>query len=550
MFEAVLNCDFELSYRRNRLTILRWCYGGWCAAMAGLLLITLANPNHAPFPHTMRPGQIAEISGWLLKLFAAQQFLVIFLLTPALAAGAITDEKTRGTLMLLLIATSRPGEIILGKFLSRAAQMNQLVLAAAPVLFLLGAFADVDLGEITILFATLLLTIFGMSALSLLVSVICRQTRDAMLLLYLLTGIATVCCALHALGMAPFVIFLDPITPLFGESLGEQLLRPLFLWGMLTLVCLTLSSLWVRPFYLRQLHATPRKPRVLSRSGQTNIGSNPVEWKERVVEGIAPLAVLRRLPRWVGVALVAFATMMSCCWILYSQLQPPSSGLVAACLVTSECLSEECVHFARYGFLVQGMSVALLASFLVAVRGSGAVTRERETQTIEQLLMTPLTAKEIVFGKWTGICVALLPYLVAYAVVALPMSSLAGIEAVYWTAICIVFAFVLCICICATALWCSASVRTTWRSLLETLLYGYVLGPLIFVSAVSGTTCLAFLVLLYSGWFYEVRESQSQSAVILASASIPAIGFLWFSRHLLVCAARQINHVDCGRPLP
>src|SRR5262245_66316966 len=67
----------------------------------------------------------------------------------------------------------------------------------------------------------------------------------------------------------------------------------------------------------------------------------------------------------------------------------------------------------------------LLASLLVGIRCSGAVSGEREKQTWEALLLTPLTSRQLIRGKLWGIMGASLIYVLAYAVPAL-LLSLAG----------------------------------------------------------------------------------------------------------------------------
>jgi ABC-type transport system involved in multi-copper enzyme maturation permease subunit len=51
---------------------------------------------------------------------------------------------------------------------------------------------------------------------------------------------------------------------------------------------------------------------------------------------------------------------------------------------------------------VSGTSVACLLAMGVAVRAAGSISLERERQTLDSLLMTPLENKAIVFGKWLG----------------------------------------------------------------------------------------------------------------------------------------------------
>src|SRR5262249_48306217 len=91
-----------------------------CSPTAG----TPAAPPPALRPPT--PADTARFASGLVSLILAQQFLLIALVTPAFAAGAITDEKTRGTLQSLLTAHLTPAAIVLGKLFARAVQVGVL----------------------------------------------------------------------------------------------------------------------------------------------------------------------------------------------------------------------------------------------------------------------------------------------------------------------------------------------------------------------------------------------------------------------------------------
>ena len=65
---------------------------------------------------------------------ADHKLLLLLLATPAYTAGAIPDEKTRGTLQYLLAADLTAWEILAGKLLGRIAQVALLALAALPLI--------------------------------------------------------------------------------------------------------------------------------------------------------------------------------------------------------------------------------------------------------------------------------------------------------------------------------------------------------------------------------------------------------------------------------
>src|SRR5262249_22122447 len=86
-------------------------------------------------------------------------------------------------------------------------------------------------------------------------------------------------------------------------------------------------------------------------------------------------------------------------------------------------------------FFVQSIIAMLLASLMVGIRTSGTVSGEREKQTWEALLLTPLTSRQIIAGKLWGIMGSSYLYVLAYAVPALALSALGGPLPFFWTSI-------------------------------------------------------------------------------------------------------------------
>src|SRR5437870_1753126 len=126
MLGPVFNAEMLRAGRRGRAHVLRWVYAGWLCLQLFYLSEQARNPLHCgpapPAPAAVAPG----FARHFLDLVLGQQFLLILLVTPAFVAGAITDEKTRGTLQSLLTAHVTPADIVLGKLAARCAQVGAL----------------------------------------------------------------------------------------------------------------------------------------------------------------------------------------------------------------------------------------------------------------------------------------------------------------------------------------------------------------------------------------------------------------------------------------
>jgi hypothetical protein len=225
---------------------------------------------------------------------------------------------------------------------------------------------------------------------------------------------------------------------------------------------------------------------------------DPILWKERQVEGLAPLNFLRRVPRWLGVVAVFALSTASSLAILADCLP---MGTTPA-MVWEMLLALDLDGLARVAagmapssgrFYTQGTVVVFVGSLLVGIRCSGAITGERERQTWEALLMTPLTTHQLVRNKLWGILGAALPYFVAYAVPALALSALGGPAALIATALSVAIALLALLYVAGAGLWCTSRALTSWRSLLGTLGFTYVGGFVL----VLATAFLAIFVWIF-----------------------------------------------------
>src|SRR5262249_18472537 len=111
--------------------------------------------------------------------FVVQQFVLLLLLTPAFVAGAITDEKSGGTLQHLLTTNLSTWEIVVGKLLGRLAQLGMLALAGLPLMCLIAPFTGFNIISLIALATFTLLVLVAVGSITMLASVWSRQTRDA-----------------------------------------------------------------------------------------------------------------------------------------------------------------------------------------------------------------------------------------------------------------------------------------------------------------------------------------------------------------------------------
>lgn len=464
MIRSILHLELLLGSRRGRLTAFRRLYAGWLIVQFFFLYLAYLSQARQTGP-SLFAGECIQQLIW-------QQLILVCLVTPAFVAGAITDEKSRGTLEFLLTADLTATDIVVGKLLGRMLQVLALTLVGLPLLAFVGPFADLDLGMVLALLGLTVGPAFALSAASLLASVWCRHTRDAVLSVYTLAiaGFVVVNAVGGVLDDLNPLHVLEPAWDRFDQprdagEVGRRLLLASLAWGTIGAICLVLAVLRLRAACVRQLEADGSKKTRFWWARLDAVWDNPLLWKERHVHGLAPLPWLRQLPTWLGIVVVFTATA------LHSQTLTGAED-----------------------FAMQALVVLLVASVLVGIRCSGAVTGERERQTWEALLLTPLLIRQLIDDKLRGIVGASYPYLAAYVVPAIVAAGRESLAALGWTLLGLPATLLAMHFVGAAGIWCSVRCKSSWRSLLGTLGIGYGIGSLLFVFAAPVITIAAFFL--------------------------------------------------------
>src|SRR5262245_61819667 len=127
--------------RQGRFAVFRWIYAAWL--LLQLLFMAFIHWIDCIFAPKQAECWAAFGTSYF-RLFVGQHFLLLVLATPLLAAGAITDEKVRGTLQYLLTASASPAEIIVGKLLARLFRALVLMLPGLPLFCFFGVYAGME----------------------------------------------------------------------------------------------------------------------------------------------------------------------------------------------------------------------------------------------------------------------------------------------------------------------------------------------------------------------------------------------------------------------
>jgi ABC-type transport system involved in multi-copper enzyme maturation permease subunit len=399
--------------------------------------------------HNIPPQSVAELATTYLWLFSIQHCLLLLLVTPALAAGSVSDEKARGTFTVLLTTPLTAGEIVVGKCLGQAAQVLVLSLPAFPLIAFLQALCGVSPVAALAWIIDSVIVAMLLAALSLIACVWARNTTTAVLTVYAV--LLAVIAGGWLLGFGDITQGLMLIDPMSDGHYGWS--RPITVMAALTAICLLLAAWRLRPACAAE--GAPHSPaRLWPWLDRPPVSNAPVRWKERYVGELGLLTFARKIPRWasVGVAL--------------------GLGLLAATFVPGDDML----------FLLHGVAMIGSVGLLVAVRSSGAICRERERQTWEGLLLTPLEPYDLIRGKLWGIVDSVTPYLVAYLLVGtLAWSISNGPRAALITALCWLACWPFLYFQAANGLYHSAQATSSWQAMVRALASG--MWALIFQAA-------------------------------------------------------------------
>jgi ABC-type transport system involved in multi-copper enzyme maturation permease subunit len=171
----VFNFELMATARRSRFYLIRAFY-------AAILFVILWGVHSA---WTSETG--GELPSKMVSWFAFSTFcgitigqeILVLVLTPALVAGVIADEKQRKTLHYLMASRLSSAEIVLGKLLVRMLYVTVLLGVSLPVLSLLVLLGGIDPLLVLLSCGATLSTGWFLASLSIWVSTIARRVREA-----------------------------------------------------------------------------------------------------------------------------------------------------------------------------------------------------------------------------------------------------------------------------------------------------------------------------------------------------------------------------------
>ncbi len=362
-------------------------------ALLAILSLVWVDASHVA--HISLQRRVAIIAGDILLGVSVTQLALVVLAAPALSAGAICVDRSRGTLAHLLVTELSSAEIVLGKLLARLLPVLAGLACTLPIVELVTLLGGVDPGAFLSSFVVAMgVAVLGCS-MATFFSLWVRRTFDALLVTYMCLGLWLVArLVLESLARLTGWLWLVPssaIDPLYMATAAY--LRPgglgidEHLWfsgvtGSISLFCIAVTTLALRRVCARDgakklWRGSPEAQRgniwrTLHRTLPwltPSLDGNPVVWREW--HRSRP-SRSRRMLMWLSISVVTSLNVFAILW------------------ADREIAS-----------IVNGAQVAIGLVVLSAMSAT-SLAEERTRGSLDLLLCTPLSTWQIVSGKWLG----------------------------------------------------------------------------------------------------------------------------------------------------
>ncbi|RMF39713.1 MAG: ABC transporter permease [Planctomycetota bacterium] len=317
----------------------------------------------------------------LVDFFFLGQYILASLMAPTFAAGAITGEKERKTYEMLLASPLRPWAIVVGKLVASLTHLIVLIVASLPIIMLALPLGGVSIYEVLAAYLWLVVSIILFGSIGLACSCWFRRTASSLVVSYLIILPLVILGALFWRGLessgnlrlqlATFVlppVYLG-VSGLLCSWTARRLLYPPDVGSEGNEVVdleeesrNAIGMIIQRDQFPDKLFAPPRRTSLMRDD------ANPVYDKEIHAELFSQGTLMLRLV--IQISMVLAIPLMAAFLFIWTQY---------------------CAWYISY---------VLVFNILVApVFSAGALTSERERQTLELLLTTTLQPMQIIWGK-------------------------------------------------------------------------------------------------------------------------------------------------------
>lgn len=319
--------------------------------------------------------------GRMFATLAIVQLYSIYLFMPAITSGAITHEKERNCLGLLLLTHLGPLKILLEKLLSRLIPMYTFLLLAMPVMAFTYMLGGVSTGQFWATLVLLAVTCIMVGSFSLACSAYCQSTVTAFVTTYVL-GVFFFTCLLPVNGFMS-TTGIQSVEVLIAASVAE--------------FCFAVVFLAVAKVFLVE-HAFMEPRDTLLEFFKVLDG---IFWDmNRVTGGIVLVNENTSLPKdralaWRETTKKSLGTVRYLFRIL-TMIEGPLVLILAF-------VAEERAYSTQGVAANLVFTLWIIAIAMISIKATSLVSSERTRQTLEVLLTIPMSGRDILLEKFHGV---------------------------------------------------------------------------------------------------------------------------------------------------
>lgn len=418
---AILGRELRASGRRRSTYVVR---GGYAALFAVVTMAAVGTmlPNFDEMTSAGRVLSMAYFGESLVMFVAWFQFVVVAMVAPAMTSSAICEEKQMGTLSALMTTPLRARQIVVGKLVARVYQVLVLVLISAPMLLAARVFGGVR-AEVVLAFTcvTLATALMG-GAMGLLFSMWHSRPAPAAIFALMTLGLFFI---------APSILYFAMMqTNLFGlggwlgitvadvnllAPMGYALSPPIALLALSNEGPQTLGYTWSVGTALDRIWVMSAIMQVVLAAGLVAIGSGVLR---RILAREAAGRTERPEPKTAEGKGRRRRRLNRLAWrpIYWREVSRPwienrfQLGILIFVIVTvfgyaywRADLDDAPIH------MIIGMGGLATLVLLASVQTTGAISGERDAQTWDVLMTTPVSAWRVVLDKYLASLVRLWP---------------------------------------------------------------------------------------------------------------------------------------------
>jgi ABC-type transport system involved in multi-copper enzyme maturation permease subunit len=193
---TIMTKELRSRFRGKRAFIVLTVYLGLLALIAWGVYAIMSTSSRGSFGGAATAS--SAIGQTIFGVLSGFEMLLICFIAPGFTAGAISLEREKQTLDLLVSTPMRPGAIVVGKLLAALTFILLMITAAIPLNTIVFLYGGVTVGDLVRQQIVLLVAAVGLGTVGLFFSALIRRTQAATVLTY---------CAMLAFSVGTVLLF-------------------------------------------------------------------------------------------------------------------------------------------------------------------------------------------------------------------------------------------------------------------------------------------------------------------------------------------------------